>query len=305
LCAVSGGPDSAALAGALCTGLTHLGLLSLTLAHVDHGLRPTSVLDRRAAESLASTLGLSLVVEEVQVGHEGGIEAGARKARYGALQRIAKARGCRFVVVAHTRTDQAETVLLRLLRGSGLKGLAAMAPVRRLGPGVLLARPLLGLSRRKVHRYVEQRGLPTFEDPTNQETRFLRNALRHEVWPALERLSPSLEVRLAALAEACREDEATLSALARAARVGLLSADGDGLVLPRRAVAALPEPVARRVLRDVLLRLRPRSSPSAVHLRGLLALVRSSKGAELHLPGDLRAEARRGVLRLGPRPPRK
>jgi tRNA(Ile)-lysidine synthase len=191
-----------------------------------------------------------------------------------------------------------------MLRGSGLKGLAAMAPVRRLGPGVLLARPLLGLSRREVHRYVERMGLPTFEDPTNQELRFLRNALRHEVWPALERLSPALEVRLAALAEASREDEAALSALARAAQVGLVTVEGDQLVLPRRAVAALPEPVARRVLRDVLRRLRPEAEPSAVHLRSLLALVRSAKGAELHLAGDLRAEARRGSLRLGPRPPR-
>jgi tRNA(Ile)-lysidine synthase len=195
-------------------------------------------------------------------------------------------------------------VLLRLLRGSGLKGLAAMAPVRRLGPGVRLARPLLDLSRAQVHRYTERNALPTFVDPTNQELRFLRNALRHEVWPALERLSPSLEVRLASLAEACREDEGTLSALARAARVGLLEVDGDRLILPRRAVAALPEPVARRVLRDVLHRLRPTASPSAVHLRGLLALVRSTKPGELHLPGDLRAEVRRGSLTLGPRPPR-
>ena len=276
----------------------------MILAHVDHGLRPTSLLDRRAAEALAAALQLPLRVEAVRVDKEGGIEAAARRARYGALLRMARENGCGFVAVAHTRTDQAETVLLRLLRGSGLKGLAAMAPVRRLGPGVRLARPLLDLSRPQVHRYTERNALPTFADPTNQELRFLRNALRHEVWPALERLSPSLEVRLASLAEACREDEATLSALARAARVGLLEVDGDRLILPRRAVAALPEPVARRVLRDVLRRLRPNASPSAVHLRGLLALVRSTKPAEIHLPGDLRAEVRRGSLTLGPRPPR-
>jgi tRNA(Ile)-lysidine synthetase-like protein len=262
------------------------------------------VLDRSTAEALAAKLALPLVVEEVRVEPEGGIEAGARRARYAALQALARARGCRFVVVAHTRTDQAETVLMRMLRGSGLKGLAAMATVRRLGPGVLLARPLLGLSRREVHRYVEWTQLPFFEDPTNRELRFLRNALRHEVWPALERLSPSLEVRLAGLAESCREDEATLSALARAAQVGLLRAEGDQFVLPRRSVAALPESVARRLLRDVLHRLRPKASLAAVHLRGLLVLIRSGKGAELHLPGDLRAEVRRGSLRIGPRPSR-
>jgi tRNA(Ile)-lysidine synthase TilS/MesJ len=220
------------------------------------------------------------------------------------LQRIAQATGCRFVAVAHTRTDQAETVLLRLLRGSGLKGLGAMAPTRRLAAGVWLVRPLLGISRRQVRQYAQQEGLPTFEDPTNQELRFLRNALRLEVWPALERLSPALEVRLASLAEGCREDEAALSSLARAAQIGLVSVDGEEMTIPRRALAALPAPVAHRVLRDVIRKLRPGAPVSAVHLRDLLALVRSRKGAELHLAGDLRAQARQGVLRLGPRPPR-
>jgi tRNA(Ile)-lysidine synthase len=278
--------------------------LSLTLAHVDHGLRPTSALDCRAAEALAARLGLPLEVERVQVGREGGVEAAARRVRYAALQRMARATGCRFVAVAHTRTDQAETVLLRLLRGSGLRGLSAMAPTRKLAAGVWLARPMLGISRRQVRQYAQQEGLPTFEDPTNQELRFLRNALRLEVWPALERLSPALEVRLASLAEGCREDEAALSSLARAAQIGLVSMDGEEMIMPRRALAALPAPVAHRVLRDVIRRLRPAAPVSAVHLRNLLTLVRSRKGAELHLAGNLRAKAHQGVLRLGPRPPR-
>jgi tRNA(Ile)-lysidine synthetase-like protein len=259
------------------------------------------VLDQRAAEGLASHLGLPIVVRRVQVEPEGGVEAGARRARYAALLKLAQEEGSRFVAVAHTRTDQAETVLLRLLRGSGLRGIAAMAPLRKLGPHVWLARPLLGRSRREVHQYVEAANLPTYADPTNQQARFMRNALRQEAWPALERLSPSLEARLASLAEACRADEAVLSGLATAALAGMLQTKDGQLTLPRRAIAALPEPVGRRVLRDVLHRLRPQASPSAVHLRGLLALVRSSKGAEMHLPGDLRAETRRGVLRIGPR----
>ncbi len=304
LCAVSGGPDSAALASALAHRKAHLSLEGLTLAHIDHGLRATSVLDQRAAEALAAKLGVPIVVRRVTVEREGGVEAAARTARYRALLEVAQAEGCRFVLVAHTRTDQAETVLLRLLRGSGLRGLAAMAPRRRLGPRVWLGRPLLDLSRSEVHAYVSSAQLPTYADPTNEETRYLRNALRREVWQTLERLSPSLEARLASLAETCRADEAVLSGLGRAALAGMVQVMDGELVLPRRAIAGLPEPVGRRLLRDALHRLRPHASPSAIHLRGLLALVRSAKGAEMHLPGDLRAEARRGLLRIGPRPGR-
>src|SRR5262249_45271948 len=115
--------------------------------HIDHGLRATSVLDRRSAEALGARLGLPVSVRRVVVQPEGGIEAGARQARYAALLAMAREEGCRFVTVAHTRTDQAETVLLRLLRGSGIRGLAAMATRRRLGPKVWLGRPLLGVSR--------------------------------------------------------------------------------------------------------------------------------------------------------------
>jgi tRNA(Ile)-lysidine synthase len=302
LCGVSGGPDSAALAAAVTRLRARLGLRRIHLGHVDHQLRATSVSDAQVAQALAANLGLPIVVRRVDVKREEGPEASARRARYLALQSMAEQLGCTHVAVGHTRTDQAETVLLRLLRGSGLAGLAAMAPSRALGPNLRLVRPLLGLTRGDVRRYAERSGVPFCEDPTNRDRRLLRNRLRLEAWPLLEEISPRLESHLAQLAERCGEDDRALEELAAMASGSALRTTAQGEVaLDVAALREVPPAVARRILRRACRRAEPRAQPTAVHIGRLLAMVRSGRAAEAHVTGDLSAKLWRGDLVLAPR----
>ena len=304
LCAVSGGGDSAALSH-LCGVLgPRWGLAELALVHVDHRLRESSRVDAATARALAGVLGLPFHLLEVEVGPGAGPEDAARRARYEALGRFARHRGFDRVAVGHTATDQAETVLLRLLRGTGVKGLGAMAPSRRLTAGVRLVRPLLGASRRLVRAHAEKLGLPVCEDPTNADLALRRNALR-AAWGALESISPALERQLCRLAESCREDERLLDGLARAALEMLgpvvAATGGRTLVLEAERLAALPTPVANRVARHLVRRLRPQAQPSREQVERLVGLARSGRGGELHLTGDLAARGRGGRIELGPR----
>jgi tRNA(Ile)-lysidine synthase len=206
------------------------------------------------------------------------------------------------VAVAHTRTDQAETVLLRMLRGSGLAGLAAMAPSRTLSPELRLVRPLLGITRSEVRQYAVDRRLPVCEDPTNRDLRMSRNRLRMRVWPALQELSPQLERHLADLAERCREDDRALEELAAAACASALhSAPSGEIVLRTAALRELPPAVARRVLRRACRRARPGAQPTAAQVARVLGMVESGRAAEAHLSGDLSARLWRGDLLLKPR----
>ncbi len=294
LCATSGGPDSAALAAALSRLAGRLRLADLVLAHVNHQLRPSSAEDARTAGRLAEKLGLPILVRSVTVAGGDGVEDGARRARYGALAEMARETGATHVAAAHTRTDQAETVLLRLLRGAGPRGLSAMAASRALDGTLRLVRPLLSLPRARVHAYVAALALPSCRDPTNDDLRFRRNALREKIWPALLALSPALERRLSDLAEIARADEAALDALAAAAMETL---DDPGGV-PARALAALPPAVARRVVRR-LAAAAGGGPPAARETARVLALL--PRGGTVHLPGDLAATVRRGRLTVGKR----
>lgn len=207
--AVSGGPDSVCLAHFLAQ-LSRRKRLRLRLAHVHHGLRGASA-DKDAAFTLrlAARLGLEASVlrvnARVRAAEKGaGLEDAARELRYKALAREAKKRGCAVVAVGQHLDDQAETVLLNLLRGTRLEGLAGMPPCRTLAPGVRLVRPLLPLSRAEVLEYLRQHRLPFRKDPTNRSPRFLRNWLRLKVLPLLESRQPRVREKLAGLAAQVR-----------------------------------------------------------------------------------------------------
>jgi tRNA(Ile)-lysidine synthase len=292
LVGASGGPDSAALAALLARLVPKLGG-EVHLAHVDHRLRPSSVEDAAVAHSLAGMLGLPFHLRAVDVAPGDGPEASARQARYASLGELARELSAEVLAVGHTRTDQAETVLLRLLRGAGARGLSAMAASRALVDGVELVRPLLGFSRADVRGYAAARGLPTHEDPTNADPRFRRNALRR-LWPQLVELSPQLERRLAQLADLARDDERALDDLAAAA---LESLEG-GAGLPTASLAALPMAVARRVIRRLARRRRSGNPPSAPQIDRILALASRATPGTVHVAGDLEASVGHGTLRL-------
>src|SRR5271155_1310820 len=235
--ALSGGPDSLALTAVAA------GLLPTTALIVDHGLQGGSAAIAATAKSQAEELGcVDAQVLCVQVSGDGGPEAAARNARYHALE---AARRDRPVLLAHTLDDQAETVLLGLGRGSGARSIAGM---RRYDPP--WCRPLLGVRRAVTHAACRELGLTAWDDPHNTDRRFTRTRLRHEVLPLLEDvLGGGVAEALARTATALREDTELIDTFAAQALPPVVAESG----LQPDALAALPDPVRRRVIRGWLL----------------------------------------------------
>ncbi|MCM8748029.1 hypoxanthine phosphoribosyltransferase [Thermomicrobiaceae bacterium CFH 74404] len=265
----SAGPDSLALLWGLAT-LERQGRGPHVVAlHVDHQLRPDSARDAERALALGSDIGVSVEVEQVDVAAwpeypSEGTEAAARAARYAALGRLARRHGTSWVAVAHTRDDQAETVLLRLLRGASLEGLAGMRPITRrrvrldpTGHDVIeltILRPLLGLRREAVTACLAALGLTPVEDPTNWQLEYRRNRLRHQVMPLLEQISPGATEVIARVAEVLQDDAACLEAEAAQQAAILVRHEGTVARVDRAGLASLPLAIQRRVLIAAVLR---------------------------------------------------
>ena len=186
--AVSGGCDSVALLRAL-GAIASAGEGRLCVAHLNHQLRHEADEDERFVVDLCHRLEVACEVGRVAVerwaaASGDGLEAAARRARYDFLEQTAGRRGARFVVTAHTADDQAETVLHRIVRGTGIRGLSGMARVRPLGHATLL-RPLLGIRRAELQTYLDAIDQPYRHDSSNSDVRFTRNRIRHETMPRL------------------------------------------------------------------------------------------------------------------------
>lgn len=204
LVAVSGGPDSVALLHALTQLAPRPGLVA---GHVDHGIHPDSAAVAARVRALAASLGIAAEVETLALG-PGASEAAAREARHAALERLRRRTGAAVVLTAHHADDQAETVLLRTLRGSGPAGLAAMA--ERSGT---LVRPLLGVPRDVVRAHAADAGLGAWDDPANADRRHDRAWLRHDVLPALARRIPDVSHALRRVAAQAADDRGAWDAL--------------------------------------------------------------------------------------------
>lgn len=240
----SGGQDSTCLLHALANA--HRGL-ELLAVHVDHGLRPDSAEAAVQAVDLASRIGVAGEIVRVEVQGGGSLEDAARIARYSALRAAAERHAATAIVVAHTADDQAETVLLNLLRGTALLGLAGMR-MEEARSGETLVRPLLRVPRATTRAYCTHFGLTLVEDATNQSRAFTRNRVRLDLLPQLERFNPAIRELLARTAELAGDDLAVVDALARRL-LGTLR-DGDGYDL--RGFRLQPRALQRRVLRLAL-----------------------------------------------------
>jgi tRNA(Ile)-lysidine synthase len=188
LVAVSGGTDSVALLRAMAALKTG-GEGRLCAAHLNHRLRPDADDDERFVVDLCGRLNVTCEVGHVEAGQLAagdGLEAAARTARYHFLEQAAGRLGARFVATAHTADDQAETVLHRILRGTGIRGLSGMARARPLGHAVLI-RPLLGMRRAELVAYLDAIGQPCRHDQSNADPRFTRNRIRHQLLPRLQK----------------------------------------------------------------------------------------------------------------------
>lgn len=242
LVACSGGADSTALLGLLALVAPADGL-DLTIGHIDHGLRAASVEEAAHVVEIGRGLGLRVLTTRLALEAGPGLPARAREARRAALREQAAACGAAAIALGHTRTDQAETVLMHVTRGAGLAGVAAMAAWE--SPWL---RPLLDLPRSETRALCGRLGLGFMDDPTNLDPRHPRVRMREQILPALGRENPQVEAALAQLAahaadaEAALTDWATREAAARRTGPGSWSAAG---------MAGLPRAVRTRVLRKI------------------------------------------------------
>jgi tRNA(Ile)-lysidine synthase len=250
LVALSGGPDSLALAAATAFEAQRAGIRAGAVI-VDHALQPDSAdVAARAAEQ-ARELGLDPVSTPVVViDSVGGPEAAARTARYAALDVAAIEADAALVLLGHTLDDQAETVLLGLARGSGPTSLHGMAAATTSERGVAYARPLLGIRRASTVQFCLDSGLEPWVDPQNSDDAFTRVRVRNDVLPLLEReLGPGVAEALARTADQLREDSDALDHFAEEIAEELADLAESGISLPVRALATNPAALRQRLIR--------------------------------------------------------
>lgn len=253
LVALSGGPDSLALAAALAFEAAKCGVRAGAVI-VDHGLQPGSAAAASRAAGQANALGLApVIIERVEVAStNAGPEADARSARYDAFDRVAQSTGSVVVLLGHTLDDQAETVLLGLARGSGARSLAGMRVVlTREDSHVMLVRPLLGLRREVVAQSCVDQDLAAWTDPHNSDTSYARVRVRASVLPVLEtQIGPGIAEALARTASHMAEDADVLDRLALLALADcrIASEDEEADVLDVDRLIELAPAIRRRVI---------------------------------------------------------
>ena len=257
LVAVSGGGDSVALLRGLAA-IRLPGEGRLISAHVNHKLRgPDSDADQQFVEALCQELGIPCEVAAAAIdgsasGQGQGIEAAARRARYAVLEEMAGRLGARFVVTAHTADDQAETILHRIVRGTGVRGLGGIARARPLGPATLL-RPLLQIRREEPAAYLRDLGQPCRIDRSNCELRFTRNRIRKELLPLLSaQYNLAITDALLQLGRLARDSQALLDAVAGEVTAKCIRKQSPSeVVLDLSILAAQPRHLVREVLLEI------------------------------------------------------
>lgn len=315
LCAVSGGADSIALLHILYRLRDKMNF-TLAAAHYNHRLRGAeSDRDQRFVEQFIQLCcgehrhssgavfppvvlytGSGDVAGQARL-RGTGIEETARDMRYAFLRQTAREAGADLIATAHTASDNVETILFHLARGSGLRGLGGILPRREE-----IIRPLLTVTRQEVEEYLSRLSLPHMEDSSNHNDDYTRNRIRHQILPVLEDISPGFPARMADTAALLRADEACLTGQARELADRAVSC-GGGLAIDAAVIAAAPDSIASRCLRLLLGRLwGGDQNCSAVHLSALLRLCRGDDpSAELHLPHGTNARRAYEKLLLEPR----
>ena len=310
--ALSGGPDSVALAHVLRT-LAEAGELELVgLAHLNHQLRDAAAEDARFCQELARDLGLPLALEQADVGgyarrERRSVEDAAHELRYEFLSRARVHFRADCVALGHTRDDQAETFLLRLVRGAGARGLAGMHPRRDR-----FIRPLLECRRADLRDYLKSRGIPFVHDASNDDVAVPRNRVRAELVPLLQaRFNPRIVDVLADEAEIAREEWRWLQTSAEALMSAACRREGDVLRFDAGMIERAPTAIARLALRQAMEEVSGGKPVSLRHVTAALEIFRSEAGA-VDAPGHrlerrgsdvvLRGRPERGVARAAAPP---
>ena len=290
LALVSGGPDSVALLRVIVA----LGGEPVVL-HVDHGLRgEESSEDAEFVRILCGRLGVRCEVRQLRFEDGSNLQERARNARYGLAEELAARLGVHTIATGHTADDVAETVLMNLARGSGLRGQAGIPPVRGK-----IQRPLIEVTRSEILDYLKELDQPYRTDPTNLTGKYARNRLRLEVLPVLEELYPGAARNVARAASLVREDLEVLEELV----AGVIQRRGEEVVLPLDALTGLRPALRRHAVRLAYSTLLPDAALPSALVEGVLRLVEGGEGTRmLDLPGGVIAAGRAGEVALYKRP---
>jgi tRNA(Ile)-lysidine synthase len=309
LAAVSGGPDSVCLLEVLATLAGRLGFTLAGIAHFNHKLRgEESEQDERLVEALATRHGIQFYRSE-GLASRGNLEQEARRARQKFFRSLIREGKADRIALGHTRDDQAETVLLRLMRGSGLTGLAGVLPVTRDG----FVRPLLDSTRAEVEDFLRAQGVHWRQDRSNFDPRFTRNRVRHDLLPKLRSdYNPQISESLAQLAELAHDEEALWTNEVAKVAGGLVLQSPFGVEVRAEKLASLPRALGRRLVRHAIgLAKGNLRRIEFQHVEKVLALSSSPHGTgAARLPGVtvvrsldwLRLFAGHSVLRIDPIP---
>ncbi|MFA5143858.1 MAG: tRNA lysidine(34) synthetase TilS [Candidatus Omnitrophota bacterium] len=293
LAAVSGGPDSVFLLHLLAGLKRKLGMKDIVVGNLDHGLRgKESRADSRFVKEYASKLGLKLIQRKVLLSSKKvkglSTEELARQVRYRFFADSAKKARAGVIATGHTLDDQAETVLMRFIKGASLKGIVGIAPVRAEGPFRII-RPLIEIEKSEIVRYLDGYGIRYRIDSTNSEPIYFRNIVRNRILPFLERYNPKLKRGLFNLAEHLREDFEFISEEKRRVR-GIARRKETGVEVKLKDVVVQPKALQKEILRDSLGRCGGEVKKlSFRHWKEVESLIRyGRKGNAVDLPGDIR-----------------
>ncbi len=290
--AVSGGPDSVAMLHGLLEMKDELGI-SISVAHLDHGFREESAAEARFVGRMAESLGLPFYTEKARLkerfeGLSVNRQAKAREARYEFLERAAIALKAGKIAIAHTADDQAETVLMRLIRGSGTQGIAAIPPIRER-----IVRPLIYATRSEVEDYLAGKNIESVSDPSNLKKVYLRNHIRLELMPALRAYNPRITEALSKMAELLRADEEFLETCAGESFESIAARHSpEYIALDLGGFEKLPEAIKRRVLRLAVEEIKGDTfGLSYEHvLNAVNEISEGHTGRGIDIPGGLRVE---------------
>ena len=296
LLAVSGGADSVCMVHLLCGLQEGLGV-RLHIVHLDHMLRGAeSEADARYVAQLARRLHLPITMGRRDVGAYRqknllSLEEAARQVRYGFFADVASSIGADAVLVGHTADDQVETILMHLVRGTGISGLVGMQPITTWGAApnrLRVIRPLLEVTREEAEAYCRANDLEPRVDSSNLSPAYLRNRIRHELIPLLEGYNPNARGAILRIARSASDQVALLDEQVSRVWDGVVRDEGEALILDTKAVLSLPQAVAMHLLREVLRHmLGELTDVEFQHIDQMMAGLRKPAGKMISLPGGL------------------
>ena len=296
---VSGGADSVCLLHILMKYQQELNV-KLHIAHLDHQLRGTeSERDAKYVSDLSIILGIPATIESRDVtayrDQKGcSLEEAAREVRYNYLAEVARNENAGYILVGHTRNDQVETILMHILRGTGIAGLCGLQPKSKLQIGddvkhLNIIRPLLDSSRKETESYCQQYNLDPRIDSSNLSLDFLRNRIRHELLPELKNYNPAIEQALLRLADIAAGDISFIEEQASLLWSEVANMTGNAVYLDKHRITALSVAMQRQLFRTALYNLAGTLKDiEAEHIEAMMAFLKKPAGKKLYLPYGIR-----------------